>query len=71
LAGSPGAGRLLLEWVETGGPSVAIPSQAGYGISAIRNLVPYELDGTVELIFGTEGLRCRIELPSKCARSDI
>ena len=63
-------GRLLLEWVETGGPSVASPSQAGYGISAIRNLVPYELDGTVEIIFGTEGLRCSIELPPKCARSD-
>ena len=63
-------GRLLLEWVETGGPSVAMPSQAGYGTRAIRNLVPYELDGTVELIFGAQGLRCSIELPSKCARSD-
>jgi PAS domain S-box-containing protein len=63
-------GRLLLEWVETGGPPVVIPSQPGYGTSAIRNLVPYELDGTVDLNFDAEGLRCSIELPSKCIRSD-
>src|SRR5436190_8025075 len=62
--------RLFLEWVETGGPPVVIPSQPGYGTSAIRNVVPYELDGTVDLTFDAEGLRCRIELPSKCIRSD-
>jgi len=63
-------GRLFVEWVETGGPPVVIPSQPGYGTSAIRNLVPYELGGTVDLVFDAKGLRCSIELPSKCIRSD-
>jgi two-component sensor histidine kinase len=63
-------GRLLLEWVETGGPRVVVPNQIGYGISAIRSLVPYELGGTVGLDFDADGLRCSIELPFQCIRSD-
>ena len=56
--------RLLLEWIETGGPTVVAPSRTGYGTRAIRNLVPYELGGAVELIFDATGVRCRIEIPS-------
>jgi two-component sensor histidine kinase len=57
--------RLLLEWIETGGPAVVVPSQTGYGTHAIRNLVPYELCGVVEFAFDATGVRCKIELPSK------
>jgi two-component sensor histidine kinase len=67
---APAQGLLSLEWVETGGSRAVIASQPGYGTSAIRNLVPYELGGTVDHIFDAEGLRCRIELPSNCLRSD-
>ena len=56
--------RLLLEWIETGGPTVVAPSRTGYGTRAIRNLVPYELGGAVELFFDATGVRCRIEIPS-------
>jgi two-component sensor histidine kinase len=66
----PAQGRLSLKWIETGGPRVVVPSQTGYGTSAIRNLIPYELGGTVELLFDAGGLSCTIELPSKCVRSD-
>jgi PAS domain S-box-containing protein len=62
--------RLLLEWIEAQGPPVVAPIEAGYGTRAIRNLVPYELGGSVELCFDEMGLRCRIELPSKCVCSD-
>ena len=62
--------RLWLEWIEADGPRVVIPKQVGYGVGAIRNLVPYELDGTVNLCFDPTGLRCRIELPSKCIGGD-
>ena len=61
---------LLLEWTEANGPAVAVPSQTGYGIRAIQRLIPHELDGTVDLTFEASGLRCRIELPSACIRSD-
>ena len=61
--------RLMLEWIEeTRGPAVAAPSQIGYGVRTIRNLIPYELDGTVDLAFDASGLRCRMELPSKRIR---
>jgi PAS domain S-box-containing protein len=55
--------RLLLEWVETGGAPIVPPSEAGYGTFAIRNLIPYELGGVVDLAYGTASVRCRIELP--------
>jgi hypothetical protein len=31
----------------------------------IRNLIPYELGGTVDLAYTASGLRCNIEIPSK------
>jgi PAS domain S-box-containing protein len=58
--------RLVLDWIERGGPACRVPGQSGYGIRAIRSLIPYELAGTVELDFACEGVRCRIELPDKC-----
>jgi PAS domain S-box-containing protein len=58
---------LVLDWTESGGPAVSAPSQTGYGTGAIRNLIPYELKGTVELTFATEGVHCRIVLPAKRA----
>jgi PAS domain S-box-containing protein len=62
--------RLILEWIESEGPPVVVAKEAGYGTRAIRNLVPYELGGTVDLSFEPAGLHCTIELPSKCAASD-
>jgi PAS domain S-box-containing protein len=57
--------RLMLEWIEeTRGPAVAAPSQVGYGVRTIRNLIPYELGGTVDLAFDASGLRCKMDLPS-------
>jgi PAS domain S-box-containing protein len=57
--------NLLIEWIESGGPTVVAPKQVGYGIRAIRSLIPYELCGSVDLAFDPGGVRCRIEVPSK------
>jgi PAS domain S-box-containing protein len=54
---------LVLEWIETGGPPVIGPAEAGYGTRAIRESIPHELGGTVHLAFTPDGVRCRIELP--------
>jgi PAS domain S-box-containing protein len=56
--------RLIFEWQELGGPPVLAPSQPGYGTSIIRDLIPFELGGKVELLFATEGIRCRLEVPA-------
>ena len=58
-------GDLLLDWIESGGPPVTAPAETGYGTAAIRNLIPYELEGSVELSHEVQGVRCRIRLPSK------
>lgn len=55
--------RLLLDWQETGGPPVAPPGHQGYGTSVIRDLIPYELDGAVDLSFAPGGVRCQLDIP--------
>jgi two-component sensor histidine kinase len=55
---------LVLEWHETGGPPVVAPSNPSYGTSTIRDLIPYELGGAVDLVLAPSGVRCRIELPA-------
>lgn len=54
---------LCIKWRETGGPIVQIPRNSSYGTEVIRNLIPYELGGTVELVFGTEGVLCDLYIP--------
>jgi PAS domain S-box-containing protein len=61
---------LALEWAETGGPAVADPAHTGYGVRAIRESIPHELAGVVDLVFAPEGVRCRIELPPTTLRRD-
>jgi len=56
---------LALEWRETGGPPIAVPGPPGYGSSVIRELIPYELGGSVQYVFAPEGVRCRVEIPGK------
>jgi PAS domain S-box-containing protein len=62
---------LVIEWQEIGGPAVAAPGRSGYGTSVIRDLVPYELRGSVDLVLAPEGLRCRLEIPAKWVSTTI
>ena len=55
--------RLIVKWREIDGPMVDPKSKSGYGISAVRQLVPYELDGAVDLVLAPEGARCELEIP--------
>ena len=56
--------RLAIVWQEIGGPPVTAPSGSGYGTGLIRELLPYELGGTVNLEFARDGVRCRLEIPA-------
>lgn len=56
---------LVLDWVEKGGPRVAAGARPGYGTSVIRDLVPYELGGTVDLKLAPDGVRCRMQVPAR------
>jgi hypothetical protein len=46
------------------------PSQSGYGTSIIRDLIPFELGGSVELDLDAEGIRCRLEIPANWISED-
>jgi PAS domain S-box-containing protein len=56
---------LLLIWQEHGGPQVKSEIRSSYGTNLIRNLIPHELGGTVDLVFASDGVSCRIETPIK------
>ena len=62
------AATLVLEWHEQSGPVVTVPARQGYGISVIRDLIPYELSGAVNLDFASDGVRCTVAIPGEHAR---
>jgi PAS domain S-box-containing protein len=59
--------NLVLVWQEHGGPLVKSEIQSSYGTNLIRNLIPHELGGMVDLKFASEGVSCRIEIPMRQA----
>jgi PAS domain S-box-containing protein len=65
-----GSARFVVEWREIGGPGVETPKRSGYGTSVVRDLIPYELGGKVDLSYAPEGFRCRLEIPFECISSD-
>jgi two-component sensor histidine kinase len=64
------AANLSIEWREIGGPAVIASPQCKYGASIIRNLIPNELGGSVDLMFESGGVRCRIEIPFEAVRDE-
>ena len=69
LNGNPRS-HLVFEWQEIGGPPVVALGKSSYGTSTIRDLIPYEFGGTVDLVLAPEGVRCRLELPAEWLGND-
>ena len=67
--GASGAG-VVLEWREIGGPPVKVSGALGYGTSVIRELIPYELGGTVDYLLAPAGVACLLEIPAKWLRDE-
>jgi len=42
---------------------VVQPTRSGFGTSVVRELVPYELGGTVELAHLPKGVCCNLHIP--------
>ena len=59
--------NLSLVWQELDGPTVKSEAQSSYGTNLIRNLIPHELGGKVDLVLAPEGVSCRIEIPMRQA----
>jgi two-component sensor histidine kinase len=69
LSGNPRS-HLVFEWQELGGPPVVALGKSSYGTSTIRDLIPYEFGGTVDLVLAPEGIQCRLELPAEWLGND-
>ncbi|MFL6819911.1 MAG: MASE1 domain-containing protein [Bradyrhizobium sp.] len=52
-------------WREAGGPPVSLPAKESYGTSLIRELIPHELGGEVDLSFSPGGVSCIIRIPTE------
>jgi PAS domain S-box-containing protein len=55
--------RVALEWIETGVQMRGPPARKGYGSELIERALPYQLEAKTKLEFGTDGVRCVIEVP--------
>ena len=60
-----GAGPLLLQWTESGGPVVAKPSRRGLGTTMLARALAGPLNGVSRLDWRPEGLVCELELPGE------
>lgn len=69
LEGSGNGDLIRLEWTETGGPPVKLPSHQGFGTSLIRRSASYELGGDATMEFREDGLRCRLIFPQQASTS--
>ena len=38
--------------------------KTGFGTGVIRELIPFDLGGTVALAFASDGLQCQLEIPA-------
>lgn len=51
---------LVLDWIESGGPSVTPPTEKGFGSKLLERLLTSELGGQPALDYAPDGLKCRI-----------
>jgi light-regulated signal transduction histidine kinase (bacteriophytochrome)/CheY-like chemotaxis protein len=57
-------GRLIIRWVERGGPAVQAPTRRGFGSTVIERSIPYDLQGEAEINFAVAGLEARFVVPA-------
>src|SRR5262245_688777 len=55
--------RLVLHWVETGGPPTQPPASPGFGIRVIGASVERQLEGEARFDWRAEGLHCSLSVP--------
>ena len=56
---------LVLQWIESGGPSVAPPSRRGFGTVVVEQSIPFELKGTAQIEYAAGGVKALFTIPSE------
>jgi hypothetical protein len=54
---------LLLDWRESGVAGLQPPTRRGFGRELIERALAYTLRAKTEMVFGEDGMTCRIEMP--------
>ena len=57
--------ELIIRWEETGGPPVSLPGKDSFGMTMIRNVIPHELEGEVDIEFSPGGVRATLVIPHR------
>jgi two-component sensor histidine kinase/CheY-like chemotaxis protein len=55
--------KLILAWVETGGPQVSEPKSKGFGTRSVIASIETQLGGRADFDWRPEGLLCRLTVP--------
>lgn len=64
LARVPGKAPLLsLRWEESGGPPVATPRRKGFGSRVLEATIRGQLQGSIAMEWGPDGLVCQLDIP--------
>ena len=63
LAWQVRSGNLVIDWSETGGPPVELPSTTGYGSRLIDASIGRLVNGTATFDWRRDGLHCTLSVP--------
>ncbi|MDR6820869.1 PAS domain S-box-containing protein [Neorhizobium sp. 2083] len=61
--------RLVLEWLESGGPAVSPPTRRGIGSRLMERCIERDLAGEFDLAFEPAGVSCRITVPIEAVQA--
>ncbi len=65
-----GGDALAISWIERGGPTPCVPARPGTGLTLMRDLVEYQLHGTLSVDFAATGVEVKIHFPLPRSSSD-
>lgn len=57
-------GRMVLTWVESGGPPVQAPKRVGFGTTIIERSIPFDLKGEAKTTYPLSGVRAEFVIPA-------
>jgi PAS domain S-box-containing protein len=57
-------GRIVLRWIETGGPPVKPLTRRGFGMRVMESMIREQLNGEVRFDWRAEGLACEMVIPA-------
>jgi two-component sensor histidine kinase len=68
LMGGDDQGRFVMNWNESGGPSIRVPKRRGFGSKVIKNMIELSLEGNVKLKYAPAGFSWELVCPARKIR---